>query len=96
MVADIPDDWVELPRQHDLDRRRWRLPSGEIRGEAWNREAMELLGTNPAEYARRTRLRDPDMERALDEYVRRERNPEDESRERIRLLRWVRGWVRRS
>ncbi|SKS40461.1 Uncharacterised protein [Mycobacteroides abscessus subsp. massiliense] len=87
---EIPDDWVELPRRHDLDRRQWRLPSGEIRGEAWNREAMELLRTNPAEYVERTRLKDPDMQRAFDEYMSRERNPERERRELDKVVKWVR------
>lgn len=85
----VPDDWVELPRAHDLDRRSWRLPSGEIRGEAWNHEALELLRTNPAEYVERTRLKDPDMQRALDEYLSREHNPEREAIELSRLKRWV-------
>lgn len=49
-----PDEWM-LPRRHDLEPRRWQLPSGEIRGEAWNREAVELLRNDPEEYFRRTR-----------------------------------------
>ncbi len=86
----VPDNWVELPRAHDLDRRRWRLPSGEIRGEAWNREALELLRTNPAQYVERTRLKDPDMQRAFDEHMSRERDPERERRELDKVVKWVR------
>ena len=48
------DGRVELPRDHDLAPRRWRLPSGEIIGEAVNREAIELLKRDPDEYFRRT------------------------------------------
>ncbi|WNO27565.1 hypothetical protein SEA_AGEOFDAPAGE_86 [Mycobacterium phage Ageofdapage] len=50
-----PTEGVELPRAHDLAPRRWRLPSGEIVFETVNREAIELLRTDPAEYFRRTR-----------------------------------------
>lgn len=92
----VPDDWVELPRAHDLGSRSWRLPSGEIRGEACNREAVELLRTNPAEYVERTRLKDADMQRALDEYLSREHNPECEHQDRIRLLRWARRILPKS
>lgn len=48
---------VELPREHDLAPRHWRLPSGEIVSEAINREAIELLKSDPDEYFRRTRRR---------------------------------------
>lgn len=34
-------------------------------------------------------LRDPDMQRALDEYLSREHNPEREAIELSRLKRWV-------
>jgi len=52
-----PNGWVELPRDHDLQTRRWRSPSGEIVGEAFNRKAIELLKSDPEEYLRRTRRR---------------------------------------
>ena len=53
-MSDHMDGAVELPREHDLSPRRWRLPSGEIVGEAINREAVELLKNDPDEYFRRT------------------------------------------
>jgi hypothetical protein len=51
-----PDEWL-LPRRHDLEPRRWQLPSGEIVGEAINREAIELLKRDPEEYFRRSQTR---------------------------------------
>jgi hypothetical protein len=48
---------IELERNHDLAPRRWRLPAGKIIGEAVNREAIELLKSDPDEYFHRTRRR---------------------------------------
>lgn len=53
---DYPEEWL-LPRPHDLAPRQWRLPTGEIVGEAINHEAVELLKTDPEEYFRITRRR---------------------------------------
>ncbi|QAX95722.1 hypothetical protein SEA_YOUREADOPTED_81 [Mycobacterium phage YoureAdopted] len=56
MVAlTAPNEGVELPRAHDLDPRRWRLPSGEVVFETVNRDAIELLKADPDEFFRRTR-----------------------------------------
>ena len=52
--AEAPDGRVELPRENDLQPRRWRMPDGSIIGEAVNREAVELLKNDPDEYFRRT------------------------------------------
>ncbi len=41
-------------------------------------------------------FRDPDMQRALDEYLSREHNPECEHQDRIRLLRWARRILPKS
>ncbi|MBE5405745.1 Uncharacterised protein [Mycobacteroides abscessus subsp. massiliense] len=57
----------------------------DISPEARLREAITL---NP--------LRDPDMQRALDEYLSREHNPEREHQDRIRLLRWARSILPKS
>lgn len=53
---DYPEEWL-LPRPHQLAPRQWQLPGGEIVGEAINREAVELLKSDPDEYIRRTRRR---------------------------------------
>jgi hypothetical protein len=52
--AEFDDGRVELPREHDLAPRRWRMPNGSIVGEAINRDAVELLKRDPDEYFRRT------------------------------------------
>ncbi len=49
------DGAVELPRQHDLEPRSWRLPNGTIISDTVNEEAVRLLKTDPDEYFRRTR-----------------------------------------
>lgn len=53
-MSDAPEGGVELPRRHDLAPRRWRMPNGEIVGEAINLEAIQLLKDDPDEYFRRT------------------------------------------
>lgn len=53
-MTDAPEGGVELPRRHDLAPRRWRMPDDSIVSEAFNREAIELLKTDPDEYFRRT------------------------------------------
>lgn len=54
-VADDITQAIELARKHDLAPRQWRMPNGEIVGEAVNHEAVELLKNDPDEYFRRTR-----------------------------------------
>lgn len=60
-------------------------PRRDISPEARLREAITL---NP--------LRDPDMQRALDEYLSREHNPGRERQDHIRLLRWARSILPKS
>ncbi|QSM02637.1 hypothetical protein PROPHIGD57-2_3 [Mycobacterium phage prophiGD57-2] len=50
----------------------------------------------PAERRTMGALRDPDMQRALDEYLSREHDPERERRDQIRLLRWARRLLSKS
>ncbi|WJJ56441.1 hypothetical protein PROPHICCUG48898T2_3 [Mycobacterium phage CCUG48898T-2] len=60
-------------------------PRRDISPEARLREAITL---NP--------LRDPDMQRALNECLSREHDPERERQDRVRLLRWARRILPKS